>query len=99
MKVSFVKAALWRPYYVHLIEELLLRGFVVTIGSFEWSVEVPEYNSLLSAIWVVFARLSRGIGFDPRRHRYFKINDKVFVRYWWDGSGIRSIKMEDVVNG
>ena len=99
MKIAFVKAALWRPYYVLLIEELLLRGHVVTIGSFEWSVEVPEYNSLMSAIWVVFARLSRGIGFDPRRPRYFKVNDRVLVKYWWDGSGIRSDKMENIVDG
>lgn len=99
MKFSFVKAAIWRPYYVLLIEELMLRGYVVNIGSFAWSVVVPEYNAMMSAIWVVFARLSRGSGFDPRRPRYFRVNDKVLVKYWWDGSGIRSYKMENIVDG
>lgn len=98
MKVEVKVSNDWSAVDAAVIDTLNRRGFSVAIiyGYLhaDWSVEVPEWRDYLSAVWHVYADISRGSeGVWPLRcKRTVEVNvdgHKYSVKYWVSPNGIQ----------
>lgn len=97
MKVAVVVNKDWVPVDAEVIDTLNQRGFSVAIvyGILcrHWVVEVPEWRDYLSAVWHVYACISRGSErvwpVRCQRTVYVSVGERQYtVCYWVSPGGI-----------
>lgn len=98
MNISVSISNDWRSVDAEVLNTLMERGSMVVIHysymSVIWSVEVPEWRDYLSAVWHVYAKISRGsVQTWPlrcKRQVAVNMNGRVYqVRYWVTSNGIQ----------